>query len=201
MKLFTLLLSFLLCSQIYSLTNSFEGLQDSIQKPKTKIGVEFFVIPAYIYNGLSFGVSLKKTDRFEQVFKMGASFEAFLSKSFNYNLSSNSNFYFKNGKNYIPLWFKISNTRRNVGYEEGYYPHTLRFILGSGFGRVFTIGKKLQFRTEIGAGCALNLTNSKGDVFPILFNYSDYRFDSQYPEYNPKILPSFRLNFGFIFRS
>lgn len=198
MKIFLILLCCFVYSQIYTLNNDI--LRDSIHKKKPEIGIEFFAIPALYYNNLNLGISFKKKKSFEQVFKINSTYSRFISEKFNYNVNSSSNFYFRNSKNYIPLWARASNTRRDVDYEEGYNPHTLRFTLGSGFGRVSTIGKKMQFRTELGIGYSLNLTNSKGNVFPVLFNYSDYKFDAHYPQYNSKFLPSIRLNFAFVFR-
>lgn len=157
--------------------------------------IEFSIIPALLYNYTHLGYSIQTNQNEHAIFLSSYYWE--LPPSFNLNFSYNYNRYLNNKKLYIPYWFRISNTRRIIGYEEGYHPHTLRFSVGSGIGTHLTFAKRFGFRAELGLGAGLNLTNNSGAMFPYRMDFTNYSFDQLYPKHNPPILPAVRIKIGF----
>jgi hypothetical protein len=158
---------------------------------------EFMIVPLLLYNRIDIGIG-RKANKIEHTI-LTSSYLLSIIPAFNLQLSYNLNLYLKNNKSYIPLWGRISNTRKNFIAEEGYVPHTLRYSIGSGFGKIFKISKKLFLRTEFGIGLSLNLTNSDGKLFPFKTNFNDYKIDQHNPKQNPPLLPSFRFKLNFIY--
>lgn len=156
--------------------------------------IEFCVLPALFYNYAHLGFSTQKF-RNEHVIYFSSYYWGF-PPSFNLNVSYNYNRMFKKEYLYIPYWFRASNTRRIIAYEEGYFPHTLRFSVGSGIGTHLDLKKRFRIRAEIGLGISVNLTNGKGNMFPYRLDLSNYSFDQKYPEYNPHVIPAARLKIG-----
>lgn len=174
-----------------------DSLKDNFDK-KPAFKFEFFAIPAVFFNHATIGLSYQSASFSEHNISIGSWHDSFFfGESFNLNISYSLNKYFRNSKNYIPIWFKISNTRRNVSYEDGYHPHLLRYSIGTGFGRVFEMGLKWTLRTEFGIGIAINQTSTAGKVLSLNLNLQDYSFDQNYPEQNPPVIPAFRLRMTF----
>lgn len=174
------------------------GQEIEKDKNSSNIHFEFFALPFGAYNQIELGIS-RKRDSWEHAVYSAAALEYAYAPSFSINLSYNLNYYFPQHKQlYLPLWFRVKNKRREVGYEEGYYPHLLRYSVGTGIGKTWRTDKKISLRTEIGTGISLNLTNAKGDIFPYQFNYTDYRIDTRYPEQNPAFIPTLRVKVDFI---
>lgn len=161
--------------------------------------VEISVVATLFYNYAHLGFSSCKERNEHSVFV--SSHYLMVPERFNLNISYSYNRFFKDEKLYVPYWFRASNTRRDVGYEDGYFPHTLRFSVGSGIGVHVPMKKRIGLRVEFGLGASLNLTNGKGGAFPYRLNYGDYSFDEYYPQYNPPILPAIRLKIGFTINS
>ena len=171
------------------------GQEKASTKAKSENSFEFFAVPLFLYNQISVGGSWKTPSRFEHAFYVSSSLLLIGTTPLNLNLSYNLNRYCKNSKWYVPFWARISNTHRNVGYEEGYFPHTLRYAIGSGIGSRVRLGNRIDFRTEFGLGVSLNTTNSRNG-----FGYFSYDFDNQYPKQNPIILPAARFKVMFVLK-
>jgi len=192
---------------IFFLLSCLVGLGQSHDKhlnktEKTQNYIEFVALPFVAYNKIEIGLSKKISKKHEHAIYASSSMEFLFSPSFNMNMSYNFNRYIKEGNNYVPFWFRVSNTRNEVGYEDGYYPHTYRYSIGSGVGKLFQLSNKLFLRTELGIGVSLNLTNSSYvdnyDVFPLKFNFQDYKIDQNYPKYYPPIIPAIRIKIDFV---
>ena len=187
-------------SVIYTSLNAQVINKDTIIDLKTKnnqFSIDYFLLPTIIYNSMTFGVNYEKTPKFEHSLKLGASVFFAGTSPISFNVNYNLNIYAKNRKNYLPIWFGLRNTLRDVGYEEGYFPNTLRPSIGLGFGRKAKIFKKLTIRLEFIAGASLNLTNGNYD-FHSFNKFSDYSFDKYYPQYNPKVVPALRFKMTFV---
>jgi len=184
--------------------NSFAQSSDSDSLCKSrddlspKVGIEFFLFPAFLYSTADIGINYQTKKSTEFSFLLGSRLNLLFGGSFNVRATFNVNLYSRNRKNFLPIWFRVSNTRNNVGYEEGYFPHTLRLAIGTGYGRMTKLCRNFYLRSEIGCGVSLNFTSSKGSVFPYTFKSSDYSFDQQYPQYNPKVFPTVKLKFTFV---
>lgn len=155
--------------------------------------IEGYFMPALGFNHLSVGYTVLKPRGVETIVVGACNVYFHMGTSINLNITANRNHYLKGRAFYIPVWVRISNTRRTVGYEEGYFPHTLRFSIGSGIGDVVKISKKLFLRTEIGLGVSLNMTNGRGNEWPFKFDYSNYEVDDDLP-----VLPALRLRLSFL---
>ncbi|MFT7156784.1 MAG: hypothetical protein ACI8Q1_001799 [Parvicella sp.] len=151
---------------------------------------QFTLIPGVFVNQFSYGLSFKKFKK-EHMFDIATN--TIQSRYWNVNINYNFNKYIKISNFYIPMWFKISNSRREIGFEEGYFPHSLKFKIGSGIGKTTHMKKGYGLRTELGIGASLNLTNSEGNVFELPFNYGQYSFDSNYPQQNPPVSIAVKL--------
>lgn len=176
-----------------------EQTQKEISAMDHGFKVEFFALPAVFFNHASVGVSYKLQSPFEHNLSLGSWYDMmYFGESFNLNLCYSVNRYLGDGGNYIPLWFRVSNTRRTIGYEDGYHPHTLRYSIGTGFGRLFEINEKWGVRAEAGIGVALNQTSTLGKVLSLNLNLSDYTYDEYYPDQNPSIIPVFKFKVSFV---
>ena len=189
---FTLLL-ILVFSNLFSqdLENRKLKPADSFAKPR--FGIDFFVFPGLAYNSAVCGFSYQKPGKMEHTVLCGSFMWFYARLVVNFNINYNLNVYYKNGKNYLPIWFGIKNMVRNVDYEEGYFPNTLRPTIGTGFGRKSQISRNFFLRFECIAGVSLNLTN--GNTFPS--KYFSYSFDKLHPDQNPKVLPAIRICLAF----
>lgn len=154
--------------------------------------VELSAIPLLYFNYGHIGFSSLKNRNEHAVYL--SSWFSDTPPNFNLNLSYNYNRHFKKQSFqhfYLPFWSRASNTRRIVGFEEGYFPHLLRFSAGSGIGFSKQLFKRLDFRTELGIGASLNLTNDTGDMFPLRTNFNEYVLNEEYP-----ITPTVRFKIG-----
>lgn len=159
---------------------------------------QFMISPFLFYNSCHLGFNLNITDNLENSFSIGTELmNLSTSLRFTLNISNTVNFNLNNNQFYIPLLLRVKNNRHVLGYEEGYFPHKLRFTLGSGIGKKITFNDKVGVRIDAIAGASINLTSSKGKVFPNKFYFSEYSFDKLYPQQNPKIIPAIRLRVGF----
>jgi hypothetical protein len=171
-------------------------IDDSLVYAASRKGIEYFFLPALYFNSATIGFSHKKNS-LEHVYSASSYFGGgFMPTSFDIRFSYNINRYL-NKNFYLPIWLRVSNTRRDVGFEEGYFPHTLRFSIGSGIGVFSKIFSKNYIRSEIGAGYSLNLTNASGDVFPYRTNFRDYSKEKYYPKHYPLFIPAIRFRFVF----
>lgn len=185
---------------------SFSRLQAQVNSSDTlfptnakinQFSIDWFLLPMVVYNSMTFGVNYQRTTKFEHSLKFDASVFRAATRPISFSINYNFNLYAKNRKNYLPIWIGLKNTLKNVGYEEGYFPNTLRPSIGLGYGRKAQIFKKLTTRIECIAGASLNLTNRNNDLYA--FNkFSDYSFDDYYPQYNPKIIPTVRIKMTFV---
>lgn len=173
---------------------------DSLYKranTNNRYSIDFFALPAIVYNSVTLGFNYQPNARIEHSVKLGAWILFAGAKPTNVNVNYNLNIYYKNKLSYFPIWFGLSNTIRDVGYEEGYYPNTLRPSVGIGYGRKLKLLKRLTVRLEAIAGASVNLTYGRYIVSPMQ-NLSGYAFDTYYPQYNPRILPALRLKMTFV---
>lgn len=179
----------LLCRASFSQEDNFQD--------KRILGIEFFALPAIIYNSALIGYSVQKA-RSEQAiyFASRLGFSSFESVTFNVSLTQN--FYLRNRTYYFPICLDILNSRRDRYYEEGYFPHQLKFSLMSGFGEKMITSKKYYFRSEFLVGGSLNFTSTKGDVLPYRLKFSDYKVDRYYPDQNPLYQVVCRLRLSFV---
>jgi hypothetical protein len=197
-RLICALITLFVChSHLYS-QHSVKGMKDDKQRMQSLVGLEFFLFPALHYNSADLGIVLQRGESVEYALLFGCRAASVFGPSFNLRATFNTNFYAKSRKVYWPFWFRVSNTRRIVGYEEGYHPHTLSLAAGTGFGRIFKLTDYLKLRLEIGLGIALNSFNSKGDIFPFLMNYEEYSFHRHYPQDNPLLSPALLLKCTFV---
>jgi len=160
-------------------------------------GIEFFVLPTVMYNSIDFGIVRNNGKRIEQALNLKIALNLLL-PSAGFNMTYSFNYFSKSKKIYIPLWFDFKHRRSVVGYEEGYFPHRLRFFIGSGVGRLFQLSDFWSIRTELGLGISFNFTNAEGDILPYKTNFLDYKIDTRYPEYHPFVFPAARLRVTFI---
>lgn len=164
-------------------------------------GIEFGALPLLIYNTATVGWSKKNASRWEHAVSAGSTFELHYNPTLNINVAYNLNHYFKNQQAYLPVWFRVSNTQRDVNYEEGYFPNTWRYGLGSGIGRTSVLGPNWFLRTELGLGAALNLTNPSRGTFGARIRFWEYGFEKIRPQNNPQIIPALRIRIALMFRN
>jgi hypothetical protein len=164
----------------------------------SQTGIEFFLLPAFYFNSADLGFVLHKRKSVEYTLLFNCKAVFFDVPSFNLGATFNTNFYAHNGKSFLPLWFRISNTRRIVGYEEGYHPHSISLAIGTGYGRMFKLTGDLKLRCEAGIGLSLNAYSAQGKTFPFSFNPGDYAFHTPYPEQNPLFSPAIKLKCTFV---
>jgi len=189
---------------VFVTINSFGNQRDSDSLNllhHQKLKFEFFVLPAVLYNTIRIGLSYRHSNKVESLLTISSHIDALYSFSFGTKIGYGFNTYLANHKWYIPTWIDIRNVRRDVGYEEGYFPHKLKFSLGSGVGRVNQLSKNWKLRTELGFGVSSLQTNSKGGVFELTKNFKDYKFDTYYPQYYPHFVPSIEIKLLFNFNT
>jgi len=150
----------------HSKASNKDSLSD-LNTKRNKFSIDYFLFPTVIYNSLTFGINYQQTTKIEHSVKFETSIlltGGMPTTSF--NIKYNFNIYAKNIKNYLPIWLSLKNTLRDVGFEDGYFPNSLRPSIGLGFGRVSKIFKHLTTRIEFIAGASINLTNGKQGVYP-----------------------------------
>lgn len=161
--------------------------------------IEFQVIPTIIYNYALTGYTLQLNKKHEHAIYLSTclipitGYRANLSITYNYNYFPKNNIFY-----FTPVWLRVSNTLNDVGSEDGYSPHTLRYTLGSGIGVRLPIKKRFYFKSEIGMGTSLNFTSGSSKINSFTFYDPDnYKVDDLYPDQMPRFLPAFRLNLKF----
>lgn len=188
------------CSLLLSVNSVGQNTLSEVQEESAEgnFKLEFNAIPLVFFNHLNAGVSYRTPGRLEHCFKIGASYEMIRRTSFNLNVLYSLNAYFRNRGMYVPVWFQMSNTRNDLSHEDGYHPHTLRYSIGTGFGKCFEINHNWGVRMELGLGAAVNLTNAKGEILTFDLDLNDYSRDITIPEQNPFIIPTFRLGLSMV---
>ncbi len=152
---------------------------------------EGLILPALVYNHLNIGMSFSNNVKHEHVFSFGGFLTIYNPLIFNLHVDYNYNRFLKNRQTYIPFWHRTGNTARNVGYEEGHFPHTLNFSLGSGIGKLNKLNERLLLRTELKTGASLILA---GDAE--VFSYGKYNIsDADYP-----VFPAIYIHVAIVFK-
>ncbi len=188
---------FLLCANAGAQTKEDPHRENAeYKRHNSRLGVDLSILPAFLYNSLNTGLSLYTNPSTEHRLAVNLSNHFPGSPTSIINIHYATNFYFSNNKNYVFEWIGIRNAIRDIGYEEGYHPNTLRPHCGIGFGRKMKNTRQFFIRIESGLGIALNFTSSNADQ-QHFSQIKEYSFDTYYPEYNPRLLPVFLLKFTF----
>lgn len=185
---------------IFSLLLSL-GVSAMSQERKSN-SYEFFVLTAGVYNNINLGFGKQIEDRREHLFMASSNLVLVFVPMFNLNLTYNYNLYNQAGKVYIPLWARLSNTRRDVGYEEGYFPSTLHLAVGTGGGTKVMISDRFGIRTEMGMGLMVRMENdNNGDVVTHRLDLTNYTFRRNRREWYDPFMIALKFRVTFLIRS
>ena len=91
---------------------------------------------------------------------------------------------------HLPIWIGTKFVNRNVGFEEGYFPHYMWIAGGAGLGIHYGGNDQWTFRTEIGIGPGFNFTDTNPSE-PILYPWAvaaDFKLSDSWP-----VLPFIRF--------
>jgi hypothetical protein len=171
----------------------------SISAQEKATNLEFSFIPLLKVNHAYVGCSFQQENGHEHTLMIGGNL-GFVPTFMDVNVSYSFNYRFKNKNLYIPLWVRVRNARREIGFEQGYFPHFLRYSVGVGIGSLKKLNESWFLRSEIGIGGSLNYTNPIGAVFPFRLDLENYGVDQYYPNYNPPTIWAARLKIGLVYK-
>jgi hypothetical protein len=151
---------------------------NNLPKKEQCVAIDYFLVPAFLFNSVNLGVSFMASKRLEYAFLIGSRVILYFA-TFNVNANFNINYYLNKSNFYIPLWLKFSDMRTEFLFSDQFIPtQSLKICLGTGIGSKSLLLNKLHFRTELGLGAGIAFTREGGYALPYDLDYSQYGLNS-----------------------